>query len=332
MTLIDRPVQLSDTTRQPPPRRPWRRWQITLITLAALFLGALLATIGLLWYYAQDLPELSQLQNYQPSLVTQVYSSDKQLIGQFFIERRILTPLAQIPEHLRRAVIAVEDVRFFEHPGLDYIGILRAAWTNLRRGGKVEGASTITQQLARSLFLSSERTFDRKVRELVLAYKMELVSSKEQILETYLNQIYFGQGAYGVASAAQSYFGKDLAALTVAEAAFLFAILMEPFDGPALVRQSELVVEGAVVQGPGEIPLGLAVVTRQGPLANQPAERAGGVTVGAVNTDAAGLALAPLLLRIEDGEFPLVDSQRNTVAAKQRVVSKLTICRGKKVV
>jgi penicillin-binding protein 1A len=122
----------------------------------------------------------------------------------------------------------VEDVRFFEHPGLDYIGILRAAWTNLRRGGKVEGASTITQQLARSLFLSSERTFDRKVRELVLAYKMELVSTKEQILETYLNQIYFGQGAYGVASAAQSYFGKDLAGLTVAEAAFLAGLPKSP--------------------------------------------------------------------------------------------------------
>jgi penicillin-binding protein 1A len=228
MTLIDRPVQLSDTTRQPPPRRPWRRWHITLITLAALLLAALLATVGVLWYYAQDLPELSQLQNYQPSLVTQVYSSDQQLIGQFFIERRILTPLGQIPEHLRRAVIAVEDVRFFEHPGLDYIGILRAAWTNLRRGGKVEGASTITQQLARSLFLSSERTFDRKVRELVLAYKMELVSTKEQILETYLNQIYFGQGAYGVASAAQSYFGKDLAGLTVAEAAFLAGLPKSP--------------------------------------------------------------------------------------------------------
>src|SRR5574339_163360 len=228
MTLIDRPVQLSDTPRQPPPRRPWLWWQITLIVVAALVFGGVLGTGGLLWYYAQDLPDLGQLQNYQPSLVTQVYSSDKRLIGQFFIERRILTPLAQIPEHLRRAVIAVEDVRFFEHPGLDYIGILRAAWTNLRRGGKVEGASTITQQLARSLFLSSERTFDRTVRELVLAYKMELVSTKEQILETYLNQIYFGQGAYGVAAAAQSYFGKDLSALTVAEAAFLAGLPKSP--------------------------------------------------------------------------------------------------------
>jgi penicillin-binding protein 1A len=179
-------------------------------------------------YLSKDLPALDQLGTYQPSLVTQVYSNDQQLIGQFFIERRILTPVADIPEGLRRAVVAVEDVRFFEHPGLDYIGMLRAAWTNVRRGGKVEGASTITQQLARSLFLSSERTFDRKVRELILAYKMELVLTKEQILELYLNQIYFGQGAYGVASAAQSYFGKDLSSLTIGESAFLAGLPKSP--------------------------------------------------------------------------------------------------------
>jgi penicillin-binding protein 1A len=228
MTTIDRPVQLSDMPGQPPPRRPWRWWQITLIVVGVLGLLGTLAVGGVLWHYAQDLPDLDQLQNYQPSLVTQVYSSDQQLIGQFFIERRILTPLSEIPERLQNAVVAVEDARFFEHPGLDYIGILRAAWTNLRRRGKVEGASTITQQLARSLFLSSERTFDRKVRELVLAYKMELVSTKEQILELYLNQIYFGQGAYGVASAAQSYFGKDLSALSVAESAFLAGLPKSP--------------------------------------------------------------------------------------------------------
>ncbi|MGH7219306.1 MAG: transglycosylase domain-containing protein, partial [Nitrospiraceae bacterium] len=142
-------------------------------------IGGLIAG-GLLLHLSNDLPALEQLGTYQPSLVTQVYSIDQRLIGQFFIERRILTPVAEIPERMRRAVIAVEDVRFFEHPGLDYIGMFRAAWTNVRRGGKVEGASTITQQLARSLFLSSERTFDRKVRELILAYKMELVLTKEQ--------------------------------------------------------------------------------------------------------------------------------------------------------
>jgi penicillin-binding protein 1A len=226
--MIDRPIQLQDPPREPPPRRPWRWWQILLLVLGAVVFTGGLTAGGLLWYFSKDLPALDQLGTYQPSLVTQVYSSDQRLIGQFFIERRILTPVGDIPERLRRAVIAVEDVRFFEHPGLDYIGMLRAAWTNLRRGGKVEGASTITQQLARSLFLSSERTFDRKVRELILAYKMELVLTKEQILELYLNQIYFGQGAYGVASAAQTYFGKDLSALTVGESAFLAGLPKSP--------------------------------------------------------------------------------------------------------
>ena len=225
---MDRPIRLQDPLRQPPPRRPWRWWQISLLGLGAAVVIGCLTGIGLLWHLSKDLPALDQLGTYQPSMVTQVYSSDQQLIGQFFIERRILTPVADIPEGLRRAVVAVEDVRFFEHPGLDYIGMLRAAWTNLRRGGKVEGASTITQQLARSLFLSSERTFDRKVRELILAYKMELVLTKEQILELYLNQIYFGQGAYGVASAAQTYFGKDLSALTIGESAFLAGLPKSP--------------------------------------------------------------------------------------------------------
>ena len=199
-----------------------------LLSLGAITLIGGLTAGGLLWHFSKDLPALDQLGTYQPSLVTQVYSVEQKLIGQFFIERRILTTGANIPERLRRAVIAVEDVRFFEHPGLDYIGMLRAAWTNVRRGSKVEGASTITQQLARSLFLSSERTFDRKVRELILAYKMELVLTKDQILELYLNQIYFGQGAYGVATAAQTYFGKDLSALTVGESAFLAGLPKSP--------------------------------------------------------------------------------------------------------
>ena len=229
MTMIDRPVQLQDPPRQPPPHRPWRWWQIGLIGLGITVLAGTATAVGVLWYFSQDLPSLESLQNYQPSLVTQVYSSDQQLIGQFFIERRIVTPLAEIPKTLTQAVIATEDARFFEHPGLDYIGILRAAWTNIRHGGRrIEGASTITQQLARSLFLSSERSYGRKIRELILAYKMEVVSTKEQILETYLNQIYFGQGAYGVAAAAQTYFGKELAKLTLPEAAFLAGLPKSP--------------------------------------------------------------------------------------------------------
>jgi penicillin-binding protein 1A len=211
------------------PKRRWRWWHIILIAAALTVILAGGGAAGTLWYFSQDLPSLEPLQNYQPSLVTRVYSDDRQIIGQFFIERRFLKPLPEIPKNLTQAVIATEDARFFEHPGLDIVGILRAAWTNIRHGGrKVQGASTITQQLARSLFLSSERTFDRKLRELILAYKMELVLTKEQILEMYLNQIYFGQGAYGVAAAAQSYFGKELPELTLAEAAFLAGLPKSP--------------------------------------------------------------------------------------------------------
>ena len=211
------------------PRRRWRWWQIALLGVLACAIIGMTAVTGVIWHYSQDLPSLDSLQSYQPSLITTVYTDDRQPIGQFFIERRILTPLVEIPKMLTQAVIATEDARFFEHPGLDYVGMLRAAWTNLRHGGrKVEGASTITQQLARSLFLSPERSYERKIRELILAYKMEAVSGKEQILETYLNQIYFGQGAYGVASAAQSYFGKDVTTLTLAETAFLAGLPKSP--------------------------------------------------------------------------------------------------------
>lgn len=225
----DRFIEIQDRSRWNWRFRQWRWWQITLIgCLACAIIGATTVT-GVIWYFSRDLPSLDLLQNYQPSLVTTVYSADRQPIGQFFIERRILTPLPQIPKGLTQAVIATEDARFFEHPGLDYVGMLRAAWTNIRHGGrKVEGASTITQQLARSLFLSSERSYERKIRELILAYKMETVSGKDQILETYLNQIYFGQGSYGVASAAQSYFGKRLSELTLAESAFLAGLPKSP--------------------------------------------------------------------------------------------------------
>lgn len=211
------------------PRRPARRWLKGLLLLLIVPAGlAAGAAAGALWYVSQDLPSLDQLQGYQPSQVSRVYSDDHRIIGQYYVERRIIAPLPEIPQPLINAVIAVEDARFFEHPGLDVIGIFRAVWTNLRRGGKVEGASTITQQLARSLFLSPERTYDRKLKELILAYKMELILSKEQILELYLNQIYFGQGAYGVGAAAQTYFGKELREVTLAEAALLAGLPKSP--------------------------------------------------------------------------------------------------------
>jgi penicillin-binding protein 1A len=222
----------------------WRWWQIALIVLAVVFTAIGGGAVGALWYVSRDLPSLESLQGYQPSLVSRVYSDDRLVLGQFYVERRLLTPLADIPQTLSQAVIAVEDARFFEHPGLDLIGIVRAFWTNLRRGGKVEGASTITQQLARSLFLSPERTYGRKFKELILAYKMELILSKEQILDMYLNQIYFGQGAYGVAAASQTYFGKPLAELTLAESAFLAGLPKSPnnyspYKNPDLAKKRQ---------------------------------------------------------------------------------------------
>lgn len=180
------------------------------------------------WHMATGLPSLGGLRDYQPSLITRIEADNRQVIGQFYVERRVLTPLQDVPQHLIDAVIAVEDARFYEHPGLDVWSILRAAWTNFKRGGKVEGASTITQQLARSLFLTPERTFQRKIRELFLALKMEFILTKKQILEMYLNQAYFGHGAYGVGTASLTYFGKALSDLELPESAFLAGLLKAP--------------------------------------------------------------------------------------------------------
>jgi penicillin-binding protein 1A len=200
-------------------------WGISAVVLIGFVAG--LATVG---YLLHDLPPITGLHEYQPSLVTRVYSADKQEIGQFFVERRILVPLEKIPRYLMNAVVAIEDSRFFEHRGLDFVGIARAAITNLLSGKIRQGASTITQQLARSLFLSPTRDFERKAKEALLALKMEQILGKEQILELYLNQIYFGHGAYGVQSAAQTYFGKDVGQVTLAEAAYLAGLPKGPTD------------------------------------------------------------------------------------------------------
>jgi len=205
----------------------WKSFFIIALSAVAIGAGVLAGTV---WYLFQDLPSITGLHEYQPSLVTRVYSADKQVIGQFFVERRILVPLQEIPKPLVNAVIATEDSRFFEHRGVDFVGIARAVLTNLVSGRIRQGASTITQQLARSLFLSPKRDFDRKVREVLLALKIEQMLNKDQILELYLNQIYFGHGAYGVQSASQTYFNKDVGQLTVSECAFLAGLPKAPSD------------------------------------------------------------------------------------------------------
>jgi len=229
----------------------WRR-MLVVGSLVLVCIGSGTA-IGIIWVTTRDLPTFDSFQDYQPSLVSRVYADNGEIIGQFFIERRLYTPIDQIPHDLTQAVIAVEDIRFLEHPGLDIIGIARAAWTNLKRGGRFQGASTITQQLARALFLSPERTYQRKIKELILAVKMEWVLTKDQILEMYLNQIYFGHGAYGIAAATLTYFDKSVTELSLPEAAFLAGLpkapnTYSPYRNPDLAKSRKELVLGRMIE------------------------------------------------------------------------------------
>src|SRR3989442_798667 len=230
MTFAERFSQLLQHLLRNLLQRRQSVWKALLWGAAAVVVIGFVAGLVPVGYLLQDLPPITGLHEYQPSLVTRVYSADKQVIGQFFVERRILVPLDKIPRQLVNALVAIEDSRFFEHRGLDFVGIARAAITNLASGKIRQGASTITQQLARSLFLSPKRDFERKAKEALLALKMEQILGKEQILELYLNQIYFGHGAYGVQSAAHTYFGKDVGEITLAEAAYLAGLPKGPAD------------------------------------------------------------------------------------------------------
>ena len=197
-------------------------------TAVSLILLVVIGVGGGLFYLSQNLPSVETLRTYTPAQTTRVYSDDKRLIGQFFIEQRLFVPLSKIPQEMVRAILAVEDARFYEHGGFDWIRIIRAGLKNLESRQIKEGASTITQQLVRSLFLTPEKTIERKLKEVVLARRMEVVFTKDEILETYLNQIYFGHGAYGVQSASKTYFGKDISRVTLGEAAFLAGLPKAP--------------------------------------------------------------------------------------------------------
>jgi penicillin-binding protein 1A len=174
-----------------------------------------------------NLPPLDAITSYQPKMPLRIFSADGALIGEFGEERRNVVPLNEIPDIMKKAVLAIEDDRFYQHSGVDYMGIARAATHNLI-GGSRQGASTITQQVARNFFLSNEQTFKRKIYEVLLAWKIEKNLSKDRILELYMNQIYLGQRAYGFASAAQIYFGKKIQNITLAEAAMLAGLPKAP--------------------------------------------------------------------------------------------------------
>ncbi len=219
----------------PSPAARNRSWGARLGTVAAWAFGGLLAAVaGLLLLVAvalavayPNLPDIGSLTDYRPKLPLRVYSSDGVLLGEYGEERRSFVPISQIPPVMREAVIAAEDARFYQHGGLDYKGIARAALENLREA-RSQGASTITMQVARNFYLSTEKTFTRKIYEILLAFRIESVLSKDQILELYMNQIYLGQRASGFAAAADVYFGKPLKDVTIAEAAMLAGLPKAP--------------------------------------------------------------------------------------------------------
>ena len=192
-------------------------------TLLAIALSVAMAGLMALSIAYPNLPDVSELSNYRPKLPLRVYTAEGNLISEFGEERRNLTPIREIPKVMKDAVLAIEDARFYEHGGVDYVGVARAALANLGRE-KAQGASTITMQVARNVYLSSEKTYTRKIYEVLLTFKLEHMLTKDQILEIYMNQIFLGNRAYGFAAAAETYFGKPLKDVTVAEAAMLAGI------------------------------------------------------------------------------------------------------------
>lgn len=213
------------------------------MALAGLFSILIVIAIALAVAFP-NLPDISDLQDYRPKLPLRVFSYEGALIGEFGEERRHLTPVKEIPKVMIDAVLAIEDARFFEHGGVDYKGVLRAALANLGRV-KSQGASTITMQVARNVYLSTEKTYTRKIYEILLTFKLEHMLTKDQILEIYMNQIFLGNRAYGFAAASEAYFDKPLANITIAEAAMLAGLpkapsAYNPINNPKRARSRQL--------------------------------------------------------------------------------------------
>ena len=205
-----------------------RWWVVSGLVLLAGALASVLLLVFVAAVVYPTLPSLDVLTNYQPKIPLRVYSADGKLIGEFGEERRAVVRIADVPRSLTYAILAAEDERFYQHSGVDYVGVARAALSNFVSGEVRQGASTITMQVARNFFLSKEKTVTRKFNEVLLAFKIESNLTKDQILELYINQIYLGQRAYGFAAASQIYFGKPLAELSLAESAMLAGLPKAP--------------------------------------------------------------------------------------------------------
>ncbi len=252
MTLSTNSPAVETGGRSTPTSRPiWIRWLTKFVawSVGLLAVGILSVTILVTVALAvafPNLPDISDLSDYRPKLPLRVYSSDGVLIGEFGEERRNLTPIKDIPKVMVDAVLAIEDARFFSHGGVDYKGVARAALANLGRM-KSQGASTITMQVARNVYLSAEKSYTRKIYEVLLTFKLEHLLTKDQILEIYMNQIFLGNRAYGFASASEVYFGKQLKDINIAEAAMLAGLpkapsTANPVANPKKARNRQLTV------------------------------------------------------------------------------------------
>ncbi len=235
-------------------RNKKKQKNIILVFLKWLFILFIIAGVlgcagvfGFYYYLTQDLPKISSLKDYRPATVTSVFSDDGRKIGEFYKQRRIVISLSAMPENLIKAFVAAEDSRFREHPGIDMVSIVRAFIKNFRAGTIVQGGSTITQQVTKSFLLTPERTYERKFKEAILAYRIEKKFTKDEILYLYLNQIYLGHGAYGVEAASENYFGKHVKDLNLAECSMLAGLPQapsrySPFRFPKRAKQRQIYV------------------------------------------------------------------------------------------
>lgn len=215
-----------------------------LVTGTAIISGA---SLGFLLALTHDLPQIQALESFKPAAITRIYSADKELLAERFTEKREPVSLNVMPDDLKQAILATEDSLFYEHPGVDLKGILRAIIRNIKAGEYVEGASTITQQLAKTLFLTPRKSIMRKLKEAFLAFQIERRYTKDEILQLYLNQVYFGSGAYGVEAAAQIFFGKPVQDLTLAECALIAGMPKSPSRYSPLINPSLALKRRAVV-------------------------------------------------------------------------------------
>ncbi|MDL2272601.1 PBP1A family penicillin-binding protein [Desulfovibrio sp. OttesenSCG-928-I05] len=223
------------------------------LVLAGLAAIGACAAAAMIYWASRDLPSYTKLADYRLPMVTTVYARDGSVMGYFYKERRFPVTLEQMPHHLRQAFIAAEDANFYEHMGIDPLAIVRAAIRNFQAGQTTQGASTITQQIIKRLLLTDERTYTRKIKEAILAYRLEKYLGKDEILSIYLNEIYLGNGAYGVEAAARAYFGKHIQDITLAEAAVLASLpkapaTNNPYKDPVATKGRQSYVLGRMVK------------------------------------------------------------------------------------